>query len=339
MDCDDDANKPLCASMGVQGFPTLKIVRPGKKTGKPVVDDYNGPRSAKGIVDAVVEKMNNHVTRVTDKELEEFLGTRNESAKAVLFTEKGSTSTLLKSIAIDFLDVISVAQIRSKESKSVETFGVSSFPTLILLPGGDKEGLVYEGEMKKGPIVEFLSQAGEPNPDPAPSKSEKKKKKEEEPKEPKDAPEPEAQAPVKEQAPAITTLMTQDELTKECLHPKAGTCVLALVPEEKHDSADALLLTLAELVQKNAKAGRALFPLYAVPGANPAHGDLAGKLQVEGAVELVAVNAKRGWWRRYEGEFSGVGVAEWVDAIRMGEGSKSTLPEGVVETGDAHDEL
>lgn len=119
MNCDDDANKQFCGAMGVQGFPTLKTVRPGKNPGsKPIVEDYNGPRSAKGIVDAVVDKINNHVKRVTDKDIDKFLETNPEKPKAILFTEKGTTSALLRSIAIDFLDVISVAQVRDKETKT-----------------------------------------------------------------------------------------------------------------------------------------------------------------------------------------------------------------------------
>ena len=35
VNCDEEANKPLCGQMGVQGFPTLKIVRPGKKAASP----------------------------------------------------------------------------------------------------------------------------------------------------------------------------------------------------------------------------------------------------------------------------------------------------------------
>ncbi|KAF3764197.1 thioredoxin-domain-containing protein, partial [Cryphonectria parasitica EP155] len=81
VNCDDDANKPLCGQFGVQGFPTLKIVRPGSKKGKPVVEDYQGQRSAKAIVEAVVDKINNHVKRVNDKDIDEFLSTKNESAK------------------------------------------------------------------------------------------------------------------------------------------------------------------------------------------------------------------------------------------------------------------
>lgn len=159
--------------MGVQGFPTLKVVRPGKK--RPVVEDYQGARSAKAIVDAVVEKIPNHVKRVGDKDLDGFL--EEKTAKAILFTEKGTTSALLRALAIDFLGSVQFAQIRNKEKKAVDKFGVEKFPTLVLLPGGDKEALVYDGELKKDPMVEFISQVAAPNPNPATAKPDSKKAK------------------------------------------------------------------------------------------------------------------------------------------------------------------
>ncbi|KAI9832490.1 MAG: hypothetical protein M1838_005642 [Thelocarpon superellum] len=171
VDCDVESNKAFCGSMGVQGFPTLKIVRPGKKAGRPSVEDYQGPRNAKGIVDAVIEKIPNHVKRIGDKGLEQWLKEGNDTAKAILFSNKGVTSALLKSLAIDFLDGISFAQIRDKETDAVATFGITQYPTLVLLPGGTQDGFVYDGEMKKEPMITFLSQVSPPNPDPAPKKS------------------------------------------------------------------------------------------------------------------------------------------------------------------------
>jgi protein disulfide-isomerase A6 len=176
VNCDEEENKPFCGSMDVKGFPTLKIVRPGKKAGRPTVEDYQGPRTAKGIVESVKDKIPSHVKRVTDKDLDAWLTENNSSAKAILFSEKGVTSALLKAVAIDFLGSISVAQIRSKEAAAVSLFGVTSYPALVLLPGGTKDPVVYSGEMKKTAIVEFLSQAATPNPDPAPASSKSKSK-------------------------------------------------------------------------------------------------------------------------------------------------------------------
>ena len=176
VNCDEEFNKPFCGTMGVQGFPTLKIVRPGKKPGRPTVEDYQGQRVAKAIIDAVKEKIPNHVKRVTDKGLEEWLKEGNDTAKAVLFSDKGATSATLRALAIDFAGNINIAQIRNKEKAAMELFGVESVPKLILLPGGDKKAIVYDGEMKKESMSEFLSQIAPPNPD-CPLEKEKPSKK------------------------------------------------------------------------------------------------------------------------------------------------------------------
>lgn len=367
VDCDEDSNKQLCGSMGIKGFPTLKIVRPGKKAGRPAVEDYQGARSATGIVEAVVERINNHVKRVSDKDIDKFLSDKNETAKAILFTDKGTTSALLKSVAIEFLDVIAIAQARNKESKTVGIFGVDKFPSLVLLPGGDKDAVVYEGELKKGPIVKFLSQAGSPNPDPAPAagskksdkksekKSEKKAEKKDEKKaEKKDTKPPKAKAePTKEEteeaateptetvaapiiiesAPPLPTIHASEKLIKECLNEKSHTCVLVFVPAADAESAKATsaLKSLSELAHKHAQSKRNLFPFFAVPSSNPAAPALKKSLDLAADVEMIAINARRGWWRHFDaGDFDHASIEGWIDAIRMSEGVKKKLPEGLI---------
>ncbi|KAI1361435.1 thioredoxin-domain-containing protein [Xylaria arbuscula] len=342
VNCDEDENKQFCGSMGVQGFPTLKIVRPGKKKGsRPVVEDYQGERSAKAIVNAVVDKIPNHVKKVTDKDIDTFLSTNNETAKAILFTEKGTTSALLRSLAIDFLDVITFAQVRNKESKTAELFGIESYPSLVLLPGGDKEGLLYEGEMKKPEMLKFLSQAGEPNPDPAPvkSKSGKKDKKDNASAASSETssttttestPTAESKPKLAELAPPIPAIMSSQALTNECLHPKAHICVLAFAPATHGETAERALTSLSEIAFKHAQAERRLFPFWEVHTDNDAITPVFKALELTGEVELVAVNAKRGWWRHYEGDFGSASVESWIDAIRMNEGPKNKLPEAVI---------
>ncbi|KAL1604107.1 hypothetical protein SLS60_005699 [Paraconiothyrium brasiliense] len=179
VNCDDELNKPLCGKMGVQGFPTLKIVRPGKKAGKPTVEDYNGPREAKGIVEIVKDKVPNNVKRVTDAKLDEWLEENKDSAKAILFSEKGAISATLRTLAIDFAGLVPIAQIRKTESGAVEKYGVSKFPTLVLLKAGSDEPLKYDGAMEKAGMVEFFSQIAPPNPDCPPAKAKKDDKKKE----------------------------------------------------------------------------------------------------------------------------------------------------------------
>jgi len=179
VNCDDEINKPFCGQMGVQGFPTLKIVRPGKKVGKPTVEDYQGPRQAKAIVETVKDKIVNNVKRVTDTKLDEWLEENKDTAKAILFSDKGAISATLRTLAIDFAGKVSVAQIKKSEAGAVEKYGISKYPTLILLPAGSDEPVKYDGAMEKSGLVEFLSQIAPPNPDCPPAKASKPKAKKE----------------------------------------------------------------------------------------------------------------------------------------------------------------
>ncbi|OJD24113.1 protein disulfide-isomerase domain [Blastomyces percursus] len=354
VNCDDDSNKQFCGQMGVKGFPTLKVITPSKQPGKPRVEDYKGARTAKAIVDYVVEKIPNHIKRLQDKDLDGWLKEANDTAKAILFTEKGSTSALLRSLAIDYLGSISIAQIRSKETSSVETFGINKFPTLVLLPGGTKEAITYDEEMKKQPMSEFLSQVAKPNPDPAPTKS-KKSKKSKSDSDDEDATttskttessEPGAtdSASAQPKTPPIPTIFTDSKLREACLAPKTGTCVLALVAMPKKISADTVpevgtvqaLNSLAEIAHKHSLRKSHLFPFYTVTDAVKDVGMLRNKLELKRDVEIdiIALNVKRGWWRHYdagaEGDWSITKLEAWIDAIRMGEGAKAKLPEGIV---------
>lgn len=355
--------------MGVQGFPTLKIVVPSKKPGKPRVEDYHGARSAKGIVDAVVDKIPNHVKKLTDKDMDGWASEEPESPKAILFTEKGTTSALIRAVAVDFLGSIKVGQIRSKEAGAVKKFGIEKFPTLLLLPGGDKEPVVYDGELKKDPIVKFLSQVAAPNPDPAPAKAKAKPssksskasssqsaKQKSDKTEKRETPESQdskeskpAQAPI--ETPSIKTLETVGSLEAACLSPKSGTCVMALLPgpkgsdEELPEAAKAALAALSEIAHRHSQRKSSLFPLYSVPAINSGAGTVRTGLSLSDedgkSVEVIALNARRGWWRRYDASegFNVRSVEAWVDAVRLGDGQKEKLPEGVVVSTGEHDEL
>lgn len=369
VDCDDEANKPLCGRFGVQGFPTLKILKPGKKPGQPITEDYNGQRTAKDIVDAVVDKIPNHVKRVEDKSLEAFLAEANDTAKAILFTASGKTSPLLRAVAIDFKGSVSIAQIRNtdKEKASVELFGISKFPTLVLLPGGkEAEGIVYDGELNKASIVKFITESTSitPNPDPAPPKvkvskakdkkkaskktesaSEKPAKEDgtateenaEDEAKPSSEPTEEAQTHI-ETAPPIEVLFTEEDVVKRCLGPQTGTCILALLPQTAEAAAVTTIGSLSKIAHKARLQGRRLFPFYAVPQSNPAYEKVRSALGSKEQLDIIAINGRRGWWRSVPkaGErITREDVAEdqleaWVDSIRLGEGGKQKLPEGFI---------
>ena len=382
VNCDEESNKPFCGSMGVQGFPTLKLVKPGKKAGKPIVEDYQGARSAKGIVDAVVEQIPNHVKRLSDKDYQDWLED-SDGAKAILFSDKGSTSALLKAIAVDFLGGLNVAQIRDKEKEAIEVFHVEKFPTLILLPGNGKDPMTYKGEMKKDPMVAFLSQAAAPNPDPAPKKAKSSSSSKgkasskasssfskasesqassqaktdkasqtmetvetmDDEKQPTESPNPnvvtdDTQKPIKvpDVVPPIQSLSDGLSLQQKCLNTKAGTCILLILPEEPEASPQTLqaISSLSEIHQKHEQANRNLFPFFQIPATNPEVATLHSKVDLSPDLELIALNGKRGWYRLYPGSsYTRAEVEDWIDGIRMGEGAKLKIKDGLlVEAGD-----
>jgi protein disulfide-isomerase A6 len=311
--------------MGVQGFPTLKIIRPGKKVGRPTVEDYQGARSAKAIVDAVVEKMPNHVRKVTDKTLGEFEA--EKGARAVLFTEKGTTSALIKALATDFLGSVSVAQVRNKESAIVDKFGITTFPTFAVIPAGATEPVLFKGDLKKDALSKFITETTgvSPNPDPAPEgakksktpKADKKAKKKFEQssashksaesaseklkatsieldEEPTASPDPQVDAakPVKlaEAVPALDVLSTGDDLHAKCLNPSAKICILALLPQEEAGqqlTPDSAAQAVLSLSEVRHKlSGRGLFPFYAVAAANPLAAELRAALDLKGEEKI-----------------------------------------------------
>ncbi|KAF3394348.1 putative protein disulfide-isomerase [Penicillium rolfsii] len=363
VNCDDDENKAFCGQMGVQGFPTLKIVTPSKKPGKPRVEDYQGARTAKGIVDAVVDRIPNHVKRATDKDLDKWLGQNEERPKAILFTEKGTTTPLIRALAIDFLGAIDIAQVRNKESASIEKFGISEFPSLVVV-SGEEEPKVYQGELKKQPITDFLKQFASPNPDatgeaasPATKSKKSKPSKPAKPTAPKvPIPDDEEESATTEETPEakpvhvpvippIPTLATPESLESACLNAKSTTCVLALLPATSEpdaalpSAATDALDSLAEIAHKHAQRGTHLFPIYAVPEVNSASQTLRNSLGLGNseAVYIIAINARRGWYRQYgqTKDFSRAAVEGWVDAIRLGEGAKEKLPEGIIAESEA----
>ena len=374
VNCDEEPNKPLCGEMGVQGFPTLKVVKPGKKAGRPIVEDYQGARTAKAIVDAVIEKIPNHVKRLKNEDYEAWLED-GDAPKAILFSDKGTTSAMLKAIAVDFLGVINVAQIRNKEAQAVEVFHVDKFPTLVLLPGGEKPPITYDGEMKKEAMVKFLSQAAEPNPDPAPKKAKNSKAKGDTKGDKKasssfskssasqassqaktdkasqtvetlendatESPDPnvvteDTQKPIKldDVAPSIPSLGEGLTLQQHCLNTKSSTCVLALLSEDAAalESSTRGIASLNEIHHKHETAKRTIFPFFQLPADNKQTATLRAKLNLGGgSFEIIALNGKRGWYRRYpKTSFSKSDVEDWIDAIRMGDGAKENLPEGLI---------
>ncbi|MBA7489728.1 hypothetical protein ES702_00262 [subsurface metagenome] len=389
VDCDEESNKPFCAQFGVQGFPTLKIVKPGKKAGRPIVEDYQGPREAKSIIEAVSDKITNHVKRLKADTLDAWVEGGSQ-AKAIVFSEKGTTAPLVKALAIDFLGSIEFAQVRSKETDAVNKYDVTQFPTIVLLSDKGEVLEKYNGEISKEALTKFLSQIAPPNPDPAPKKpkasatkksktpsassasassafskaSEAQKSSDFEEylehastvilddNSPSDSPlpnvEPEQKPMAVPDVPApLPTLGTADELRSACLQPSSHHCVLILLP--RLDSAEAqftgdaaeALSGFAAVEDKYSKRKANSFPAYAIPASNM---DAAVVRQVldlksDTEVEVVVLNMKKGWAKKYsKSAFDVKSVEDFMEDIKFGEGKKQKISTDLFTQGGTPEE-
>lgn len=378
VNCDEEMNKPFCGQMGVQGFPTLKIVRPGKKPGKPTVEDYQGERSAKGIVNAVKDKVPNSVKRVNDKNLDEWLQENKDGAKAILFSDKGIVSATLRALAIDFAGLVSVAQIKKSEKAAVEKYGITEYPSLILLQPGSEEVVKFDGKVEKEAMVKFLSQVAPPNSDCPPAKEKKPKAKKDTKKESKssskfakasashksaDSSSAAASETVEEPIAATESPSpnVKDDDTPEPIElpkeeVKATIPILAEAAELnalclneqggtcilaifKDPSAESSQTVISSLASIHKKHVN-LFPFVGVPNSNPVARLLLSSLSLgSDDVYLLATHGKRSWYKKYSGSAFGVeAVEQWVDAIRMGEGKKEKLPENVLAAAEKQEE-
>lgn len=362
VNCDEAENQAFCSSMGVKGFPTLKTFRPTSTKGKTISADYNGDRSAKGITDAIKELIPNHVKRLMDKDLDSWLAKENQTAKAILFSEKSTTSALMKALSTEFQGLLHMAQMRETEATALATFGITKFPTLVILPGGTAEPVVYDGELAKVPMTAFLrkyavvTEASSTNKSKTSTKATESASKDESTEsaskpivsdtdEPMESPDPfivdESQKPttIPELPPTLPRLESELALQSACLGPNTHTCILAILPAPVDpeamlsESATTALASLSELAQKHKLRGSKLFPFFALPASNPGVKALQSGLDLKDAeVEIVAVNGRRLWWKHFAAD-KGFGVMDlegWIDGIRLGEGRKQKLPKELV---------
>ncbi|RPA88239.1 thioredoxin-domain-containing protein [Ascobolus immersus RN42] len=345
VDCDNESNKKFCSQHGVQGFPTLKVFTPSNKPGKPKIEDYNGARTAKAIVDTLVERIPNKVARVSSKNLDDHLSRRNETTKAILFTNKGTTSAMYKGLALTFADAIDFAQIRDTETAAVERFGITKFPTLLVIPGGKTEPIVYDGDIKREKVFEFLKNITPPLEAPAEPKKDKKASsksskasKSSSASASSETPETSA-APQTEPEPAkaqeniiwlIPGLMDLPALQQGCFTPHSKTCIIALTPTP--DSLNDPTITAFTAIHDKLRAvspGKTRFYKLNTSG-EPAE-FLHSKVGLKEGQTVLAVNGHRRWVSFYEGKENDlVEMSAWVDDVRLGTQKKVKLDEALL---------
>ncbi|EGV61306.1 thioredoxin-like protein [Yamadazyma tenuis ATCC 10573] len=165
VNCDKGYNKKLCADEKVTGFPTLKVFRPPKYDAtKPTVtkhvsEVYTGQRSFKPIVDFLASRIKNYVKRVHSfEQVSTWLNKGNSTKRVLLVTEVSALSAMYKSLAVDYLGLVSFGVFTIKEQPTdakvsigdkevelpLEKMGKSA---LLLIDTEEKSVLRYEGKL------------------------------------------------------------------------------------------------------------------------------------------------------------------------------------------------
>lgn len=150
VNCDEEVNKPLCGQYRIQGFPTIKLFKTvfdkaGKVKKFPV--DYQGERSAKGLVDATLAAMPSRV-----KSLKANKTLNEDASAAILVPRTAAVPPLWKALSLKF-PAIQFAAISASDVENLKRY-------LPNLPADYKPPMVYftESYRKSGP--DFVSYSG-----------------------------------------------------------------------------------------------------------------------------------------------------------------------------------
>lgn len=160
INCDEERNKPTCGRFQVQGFPTLKIFNRGK-----FVEDYQGPRTAKGIVEYMNRKVvsSSNVKFVNSPKAIEKWKMEKQNNVVLLPAKDGDVPLLFRSISLlynpkttgfTFVKSALVSKYIEKYGKDVE---INQEGSTLLVINSDETVVKFNGEMKREAIVKFLN--------------------------------------------------------------------------------------------------------------------------------------------------------------------------------------
>ncbi|KAJ3417073.1 protein disulfide isomerase (PDI) protein [Chytridiales sp. JEL 0842] len=329
VDC--DVHKELCGQFGIQGFPTIKFFGRDK-----VPQDYQGPRTAKGIVDYVIPKLPSFVQAIGTgskaKKLDEFLSSEPELSKVVLISKKSTTPPLYKGLSSEYKGRLVLGEAKSTDKTVLTHFKAEDFPSLYVVPKGDGvEPVLYKGEMKYAALTKFLGEyAAEVKKEAKKGKKAEKKKTDKKSSE-KKADKKEEEVPVKEEEPfdpVVPEVTDQATLESHCLS-KPGVCILSLLalepdfPESvtQHQSELAILQSLKK--KYHAKKSAYTFSWF---NALTVGKTLQKKFDTSDSLPgVLAINGKKGVYRIHRGAFDEESLGRFLDDMKAGRGRNSKI--------------
>lgn len=123
-------------------------------------EKYTGEMKAEKIMGAASKRMQSFVSVVSETNYNNFIEReRLTKNKVLLFTDKKTTPTMLKSFSKKYVSRLNLGEVRSSEEALIKKFGVTEFPTIMALTDPENMvGVKYEGDMKFDQVGKFMSQ-------------------------------------------------------------------------------------------------------------------------------------------------------------------------------------
>ena len=128
---------------------------PGGKRASDAVD-YNGARQGGAMAKALLAQLGNHVSKIAAGDKHDKWAA-SELGKVLLFSEKPAVTTLYKALAQQFQNRLAFAQAPISDAELKAKYGVEKAPTLLVLPAGSDEPVLYDGPLKPVKLGKFLT--------------------------------------------------------------------------------------------------------------------------------------------------------------------------------------
>ncbi|XP_012055150.1 PREDICTED: protein disulfide-isomerase A6 [Atta cephalotes] len=308
-----DEHKSLGSKYGVRGFPTIKIFGLDKKP-----EDYNGPRSAAGIVDAALNAANQKVRKVLGGKTSGGESKSKDSKDVIELTDENFDKTVLNSEDMWLVEfyapwcghcknlapewATAATELKGKiklgaldatvNTLKASKYEIKGYPTIKFFAPGKKDAdsmQDYDGGRTSGDIVNWaLEKLAENIP-----------------------------------APEVVQITSEKKLRAAC--EDKPICVVSVLPhilDCQSDCRNGYLKTLSTLGEKYKK--KMWGWVWAEAGAQP-HIEDALEIGGFGYPALAAVNIKKMKYSLLKGSFSYDGINEFLRDLSYGRGGTAPL--------------
>jgi len=289
-----DVDKELAGLFQIQGFPTILYFGSEQspnphKAGIPWKnpEPYQGQRTANAIAAFATSKLPDFVY---SKKFDDFFDNDYSLKKAVLFSDKNKAPNVFKGLAIEFKDQLKLAFVQNSNSKYVDQYGITNFPTLIV-DSGNGDISKFEGSFTYDALFSFLKPFAK-----APAGTGKGTKQ----------PEP-------ENLPLEVVPITSPTEWEEKVLAKNGLSVIAFLDKSDDEATQSYLATTLEVAEKYQKQ----FRYFWVDG--PQHIPFLEALYSNnGWPQLIVVHPKKKVVAPLIGSYTVESISQFLDKVLLG---------------------